>query len=315
MNRLLDSPSFAQLTALVGELERRRPTRDEAQEFPRVYRHAVQDLADARARKQEGLGSAEAILARAHGILYAPVTERSRDWVSWLIVGFPRAVRRNLGLVALAYALMGVGTLFGYAEVRREPSSADALLSTAALENADRFRDEGTGIEGDPVKAAFYFPHNSQVAFNVFALGATYGVGTLLMLVLNGVDLGATAGVVSLTRSPRALLSWLLPHAGVELTAIAIAAAGGFLMAWAMIAPGFRRRRDALADAALAALPLALGASMLLIVAGLTEAWIAPKMWPLEIKGGIGLVLDVLMVAYLALGGVAPAPVPESAGG
>ena len=124
-----------------------------------------------------------------------------------------------------------------------------------------------------------------------------------LALLFNGIALGGTVAVVSLTRSPHALLSWLLPHAGVELTAIACAAGGGFLMAWAMIAPGFRRRRDALADAALAALPLALGASMLLIVAGATEASLAPTGWPLWAKGAIGLTLDGLMVAYLGLVG------------
>jgi uncharacterized membrane protein SpoIIM required for sporulation len=303
VNRLLESPSFLRLAVLVRELENRRPEREEAQEFPRVYRRAVQDLADARARKQDSLGPAEAILTRAHGLLYAPVTHRSRDWLGGLIVSFPRAVRRNLGSIGLAYALMAAGSAFGYAEVRRDAHSADALLPAGALENADRFGDEGPGVEGDPVKVGFYFSHNSQVAFNCFALGATFGVGTLLSLVFNGIELGATAAVVSLTRSPRALLSWLLPHAGVELTAIAIAAAGGFVIARAMIAPGFRRRRDALADAASAALPLALGAALLLIFAGLAEGWIAPKPWPLQTKGAIGLTLDALMVAYLATAG------------
>ena len=297
-----EPPVFEELDTLVTALESRPPTRDEARGFPKLYRQAVQELADARARKQTGLGRAEAIVGRAHGLLYAPITESSRDWAGNLVTGFPRAVRRHLGAIGLAYALLVLGTLFGYAEVRRDPSNADALLPAAWLTNADRFSDEHLSqSRGDPVNSASYFTNNSQAAFTAFALGATYGVGTVLVLLFNGLILGATVAVVSLTRSPRALLSWLLPHAGVELTAIACAAGGGFLMAWAMIAPGFRRRRDALAEAAVAALPLALGASMLLIVAGATEASIAPMPWPLAVKGAIGLGLDLLLVAYLAL--------------
>ena len=304
MNPAGEPPWFEALDALVTELESRAPTRDEARGFPKLYRQAVQELADARARKQGGLGRAEAIVGRAHGILYAPITESSRDWVRNLVSGFPRTVRRHLGAIGLAYALLAVGTLFGYAEVRRDPSNADVLLPPAMLTNADRFSDEQLSqARGDPVNSASYFTNNSQVAFSAFALGVTYGVGTVLALLFNGIALGGTVAVVSLTRSPHALLSWLLPHAGVELTAIACAAGGGFLMAGAMIAPGFRRRRDALADAAVAALPLALGASMLLIVAGATEASIAPMPWPLAVKGAIGLALDVLLVAYLAMAG------------
>jgi uncharacterized membrane protein SpoIIM required for sporulation len=298
-----------ELATLVKELESRPPTRDEARGFPKLYRQAVQDLADARARKQTGLGPAEAIVGRAHGILYAPITESARDWVRNLVTGFPRAVRRHLGAVGLAYALLGVGTLFGYAEIRRDPSNADVLLPPAMLTNADRFSDEHLSkSRGDPVNSASYFTNNSQVAFSAFAFGVTYGVGTVLALLFNGIVLGGTVAVVSLTRSPHALLSWLLPHAGVELTAIACAAGGGFVMARAMIAPGFRRRRDALADAAVAALPLALGASMLLIVAGATEASIAPMPWPIAVKGAIGLGLDLLLAAYLAMAGQARFP-------
>src|ERR1700729_2161057 len=99
MNLNPDPPRFEELATLVKELESRAPSRDEARGFPKLYRQAVQELADARARKQTGLGHAEAIVGRAHGLLYAPISEPLRDWIRSLVTGFPRAVRRHIGAI------------------------------------------------------------------------------------------------------------------------------------------------------------------------------------------------------------------------
>jgi uncharacterized membrane protein SpoIIM required for sporulation len=288
------------LEGLIHVLEHRRPARDELLAFPRLYREAVARLAEQRARgvPAEERATLEMLVLKAHGLLYAPSVTRISRSLGDLLSSFPSAVRAAWRPILLGVALTISGAAWGYLEVRRDPGSAEVLLG--AMEgNAERFQDDIELGEGHPLKGAFYYTHNSQVAFLCFALGASFGVGTLLMMLFNGVMLGATAAVVAQVGAPRALLSWILPHAGIELSALIIAAAGGFQMAYAMLRPGWRTRSAALAQAARAALPLALGASVLLIVAGLAEGWIAPQPWPLRTKALIGLALDALLLLYL----------------
>src|SRR5450631_3370123 len=70
--------STESLEALIGSLERRRPTRTELVSFPRAYREAVAELAEARARgiPAEERARLEALVLRAHGLLYAPAVAR-----------------------------------------------------------------------------------------------------------------------------------------------------------------------------------------------------------------------------------------------
>ncbi len=299
-----------QLEALVARASRRGLhdlDRSELRALPSLYRLTVAELAEARSRglARASLFPLEALVLRAHGLLYAPPPLSLGRGVGELLVEYPARVRRAGLRVAFAALLLAVGGIFGALEVHADPGAALILMPGSMQENAESFREERSPPRaGEATYGAFYFTNNAQVAATAFALGTTFGVGTLLVLLYNGLLLGATIALVAARGSLWALLSYVLPHGGVELTAIAIAAAGGFGLARAVIAPGFRRRRDALVSAAREALPLALGSAVLLAVAGLVEGWISPKPWPLRWKAAIGLSLDLALALYLCL----PAP-------
>ena len=243
------------------------------------------------------------MIIRAHGLLYAPAPVRFRRSLGALVVALPVAIRRSARSLCLAAALLAGSGLWGYLEVRNHPSSGLLLLSGAMQENAESFQDGPAPREGDPLYGAFYFTNNAQVAIAAFALGASFGLGTALILLFNGATLGATLALVEEHGSLHALLSYVLPHSGLELFATCLAAAAGFQLGLALLRPGWRRRRDALTQAARESLPLILGAAGLLAIAGLTEGWISPKPWPLGTKAAIGGLLDLGLVLYLSLPG------------
>jgi uncharacterized membrane protein SpoIIM required for sporulation len=306
----------ASLATAVQRLEKTglgKLSREELLALPAEYRRAVAELAEARARgvRAERLEQLEAIVVHAHGLIYTP--ERTHLGVAlWrVLVSFPIAARRFGALAALATALLVAGGVWGFVEVRRDPTAASVLLSGALQVNAESFQKDLTPRAGDPVYGAFYFTNNARAALTAYALGATFGIGTALILIYNGVILGATIAIVAAHGSLEALFSYVLPHSGVELTAIILAAAAGLRMAKRMIAPGWLRRRDALAQAALESLPLAVGSAALLVVAGLTEGWISPMPWPIEVKAAIGAGLDLLLVLYLLLPGRQPKSASE----
>lgn len=285
--------------------DREPPPRSALRHFPGLYRGLVAELAEARARgaSRRELDEMEALMLRAHAILYAPTSLRIGRAFRELIGAFPEQVWRSGRLLALATALLVAGMAFGYLEVRRDPSSAAVLLPESLRDNAEEaFRESSVGREGDPIYGAFYFTNNATVALRAYALGATFGVGTALVLLFNGVVVGSTFAVVSTVGSTEAFWSFVLPHGGVELFAILVAAGGGLELASGLLRPGWMTRREAFTRATRRSLPLALGATALLAVAGLVEGWLSPQPWPLAAKAAIGLGLDLLLAAYLLLG-------------
>ncbi len=301
------------LTGLVTRLEslveqgRRHPrrlARADLRDLPVIYRRVSAALAEARGRgvPTDQLGRIERVLIAAHGMLYAPEPPRLGPAVADLFREMPGVVRRSARAVALAVALCAVGGVWGYLTIRREPANAVAMLSPELIENARGF-NAAPKRGGDPLYGVFYFTNNAKVALTAYALGATFGLGTLIIMLYNGVVLGGTLAIVlSSGGSPR-FFSFVVAHGGIELLAIFVAAGAGFEMGHAMLRPGWKRRGDALRDAARATLPMALGAALLLSVAGLVEGWISPLPLPAAVKGGLGATLLALTLIYLVGGG------------
>ena len=148
--------------------------------------------------------------------------------------------------------------------------------------------------------------NNVLVAILVFAAGALYCVPALLLLVYNGRMLGTLSGLVWMQGYLLDFYSLVLTHGVLELSAICIAAGSGLLLGWAVIAPGRLPRRDALRAAAGDAFGLLAGAALLLVVAGLIEAYITPH-FPAAVRWSVAGVSAVLLAGYLALGGRATA--------
>jgi uncharacterized membrane protein SpoIIM required for sporulation len=92
----------------------------------------------------------------------------------------------------------------------------------------------------------------------------------------NGVLVGVVAGVGLAAGNGSVLVELLVPHGVLELSCIVVAGAAGLRMGWAVVDPGRRPRGQALAAEARAAMELALGTAVWLVVAGLTEGLVTP---------------------------------------
>ena len=110
---------------------------------------------------------------------------------------------------------------------------------------------EGSGYaeteqEYRPQAAAWIITNNITVSFGTFVGGVTGGLLTAWLLFTNGLLLGLVLGLFQNYQALTYLLTFVLGHGVLELTAIFISAGAGFRLAKAMIAPGDRTRRDAL---------------------------------------------------------------------
>jgi uncharacterized membrane protein SpoIIM required for sporulation len=91
----------------------------------------------------------------------------------------------------------------------------------------------------------------------------------------------------------------VLPHGSLELPAIFISGGAGLLIARALLFPGEYRRVDAFKLYGLKAAQLMFGVVVMLIVAGIIEAFISPQTWlPAPMKYLFGTGLFIALVVY-----------------
>jgi uncharacterized membrane protein SpoIIM required for sporulation len=228
----------------------------------------------------------------------------------------PREIRRSVRPIGLAALLMFAPAVIAATAVIREPSVAPRMMPASMLQRADegvRRARNGEGYIPDPqlfrpVMASAIVANNVQVSFAAFAGGIAFGVITSFLLLANGISLGAVTGLYVSKGIGTLLLAFVAPHGVLELFAICVAAGGGFLLAGALLLPGARTRRAAIAENGRRAARLLAGSTLMLLAAGSLEGLVSPiEWWPLEGKLAVSATTLVLLVVYL-LEGRGPAP-------
>ncbi len=290
-----------------------------ARRFGTLYRMASSDLIQAQSAAAEAalVDYLNDLVARSYAIVYGRGRRRSRLLWQFVAMGFPRLFRQEVGAFLLAASIFVAGGATGAVWTAVDPDAAPVMLPEQHrnLTPRERVREERKtrgqhGLGESAAFGSFLFTHNIQVSFFEYALGLTAGIGTVALAFYNGVPLGSLAVQYHRDRQGLFFWAWILPHGIPELTSVFISGAAGLLLARAMIAPGRRRRRDALLAAAKRATLLVLGTIPILIVAGIVEGTIS-QMHPPRIAFGVKLafavVLGVATYAYLFFAGRGPA--------
>ncbi|MEK7467179.1 MAG: stage II sporulation protein M [Planctomycetota bacterium] len=256
-------------------------------ELGALYRQSCSDLIYARTVLQnDELGD---FLNKLVGDAYAAIYRRS--WLTpgaawtWFARGLPATVRRSWGPVLAAWILLLGGTAAGFFGTLRDKEAFYYIVPSeyhhVYAKKADDPREARFGNSVTIAKsrdfAAMLFTHNIKVSLTAFALGTSGGTLTSVMMAYNGALLGSIAA--NYHRWDQDLEFWglIVPHAGLELSSIALAGAGGLMLGWGLIRPGRKTRGEAFSDAGKEAVSLALGAAPFLVIAGFIEAFVTPS--------------------------------------
>jgi uncharacterized membrane protein SpoIIM required for sporulation/uncharacterized RDD family membrane protein YckC len=289
---------------------------EELSTFVAEYREVSTDLARlrtaSRGRNADSVYYLSRLVAAGHNLFYRkrqiPLAE------AWRYVAYevPREVRRSWRPILAAAGLFFIPAGIAYTTVVLSPDSAQAFLPAEMIERAEEGRlraAEGTGYIEDPklfrpVMASAIIANNVQVTFTAFAFGMTAGVGTVFMLLFNGIHIGGFMGLYASLGILPLLLAFVAPHGVLELSAIAIAGGGGLLLASAILLPGALTRTEALVVQGRRAIRLITCSTMMLLVAGILEGLVSPiPDWPLGWKLSVALATAVLFALYLLVGG------------
>lgn len=287
------------------------------EELARLYRQAASALAreDTRGRDPHLVAYLNALVARAHSVIYGRRREEGLRLGRLFAVEVPQTCRRYLDAVLLAAALFFLFGLLAYGLVRSDERWGDLLSPGAATvarnfaetrQPAGEYFGEAARTLGSGNLSAFILANNVKAACNAFALGLTLGLGTILVLFLNGIMLGTFLGVGQQHGALVDMLAVVAPHGVLEICAFLVASAGGLVVGASLAAPGDLTRAQSLVQGARQALRLALGAVPLLLIAALVEGLLSPQSAGLFSENvariAFGLALGGLGLAYLFAG-------------
>jgi uncharacterized membrane protein SpoIIM required for sporulation len=262
------------------------------------YRAVAADLAFARRRFPSDpiVGRLERLTQRGRHAVYN--TSGSRNTVlAFVTRGYWRRVRERPALLVIAVVCLALPTLLSGYWAWRDPGAASGLAPSAyqsVTQPRPDGQDLGVSVDEQSDLAARIFTNNIQVSFLAFAGGILLGLGTLYLLIQNGIMLGAVAGLAIGAGNGRPFFELVVAHGVLELSCIVVAGAAGLRLASAIVDPGTRPRMDALRTEARAAVEIVLGTAVWLVVAGLVEGFLTPAGKGLAVVLVVGLGLGAL---------------------
>ncbi|NJM77491.1 MAG: stage II sporulation protein M [Acaryochloridaceae cyanobacterium RU_4_10] len=300
-------PRWKQLEALLGRVEKQGLKSLKAEEIrtlASLYRSVSADLARARTNQvgQTLIQTLQGLTSRSYSQIYQG--SQRQEWRSVLEFyrwGFPAVVRQTIGYVALATAMFIVSGLIAWWFSWQDP----AFLSLAVPEELIvKVRDRGelwmgSIVGSEPLASSGITINNLAVSFRVVAGGFSLGIFTAIALIFNGIMLGAIGALVGQNNLAYPFWAFVCPHGSLELPAIFLAGAAGFLLAKALLLPGRYRRVDALKIYGTQAAQLVYGIVPMLIIAGTIEGFFSPSpVIPAPLKYLTGAGLFGLLVMY-----------------
>lgn len=309
--------SWRDLEQLVARVEKRGVnslSADELERLPLLYRATQSSLSVARsiALDRNLLVYLENLTLRAFLAVYGPRANFIEGCADFLRSGLPRAVRSARAHLAFASIALLLGAIAGFMLVMSDESWFGALVPGGlgggrgpASSRDDLLKDEifapwPGAAQAFAVMANFLFSHNTFVGLLAFGLGVAGGVPTLLLLIYQGLILGAFLALHQNRDLAVEFLGWISIHGVTELTAIALCGAAGLLVGDKVLFPGRNSRLDSLSIHGRVAAQIVIGAMILFFVAGILEGGFRQLVESTDWRFIIGAISGFIWLAYFA---------------
>jgi uncharacterized membrane protein SpoIIM required for sporulation len=293
--------------ARLEELMRRgsRPRRlsgDEVDELVELYQRVATHLSVVQSigRDPALVGRLSSLVARARGVVAGGRRAAWSDVARVLTLDFPAICYRTrwwwvgstVGflVVAFAYGIWIAG-------------SPEAQLAVAPPEVVKQLveQDFENYYSSAPAQdfAARVFTNNAYVAAQSILFGGFLGLPVLYVLYSNALNVGIAGGLMAANDRTALFFGLILPHGLLELTAVFIACGLGLKLGWTVVDPGGRTRSRALAEEGRSLVAGALGLALVLFISGIIEAFVTPSPLPTWARLAIGVVAELLFLAYV----------------
>jgi uncharacterized membrane protein SpoIIM required for sporulation len=276
---------WERLEQIVTRMEKRSIrslTDEDLLDLPGLYRTTLSSLSVARDTSLDRalIRYLERLCTRAYFQIYGVQTPAWRQLTGFFARAWPDAVRSLWRETAFCVALTFGAAVLAYLLIRSDPTWFYNIIPEGLAEGRDPSASaqflrstlyDKSGKDWLGVFATFLFTHNAQIAIFAFALGFAFAVPSVLLILYNGLMLGAIYAVFAAKGLGPNLAGWLMIHGTTEIFAICISGAAGMRIGMAIAFPGRAARMDAAVQAGRTAATAMAGTIIMLAVAGLLE--------------------------------------------
>jgi uncharacterized membrane protein SpoIIM required for sporulation len=285
------------------------------QELALLYRQIAADLASVRedSTSTNLAHYLNQLLGRAHNIIYMGRKTESRNILTFYRYTYPSTFRETFSNTLAAFLIFLCAAVAGCLLSLNDPSFSRHLLGPRMIQSIEQHKMWTDSIVTvKPVASSEILTNNLSVSIATYALGITAGIGTLWLMLLNGLLIGVVGTACWEAGMSLPLWSFVAGHGVLELPAIFIAGGAGFIIARGLLFPGALPRGESLVRAGKVSAQLFFGTIPLLLIAGFIEGFISPSNVSVPMKFTLAAGLFTLLVLYLGFSGKSQKPLEET---
>jgi uncharacterized membrane protein SpoIIM required for sporulation len=283
------------LQSVAALRSRRHATLEQSLSAVESYRGVARDLATARRLAPNSRTSAglESLYAQLHALISRAPRGGTAGLLDLLRADIPLAARELRPRIAGMALLMSLSAAAGWWLINAFPTliglfAGEAMI--ARVEQGHLWTEGILNITPSSVMSVGILANNIVVSVLAFCAGIFFGLGTLYLVALNGLMLGAVFAFVHQHGLAGALFSFIIAHGPVELSVICVAGATGIALGESIIRPALATRRDSFQACAHRVAPVLLLCAALLVGCGLIEGFVSPDpAFPLASRITIGV--------------------------
>ncbi len=274
-------------------------------ELASLYRSVSGDLARARTHQvgEVVIADLQKLTSRGYAQVYQGTRRQEwRQFWDFYRSGFAQVLRSTAVYTLLSTTIFLASALLAWWFAWSDPNFLEMVVPDRLIKLV---RDDGElwmgSIMGNsPGESSSIMTNNIGVCLRSIAGGLLAGLGTIYILIFNGLLIGGVAALVAQNKLAVPFWAFVFPHGALELPAIFISGGAGLMIAKALLFPGRYRRLDAFKIVGPPIAQIVFGMVPMLLIAGAIEGFISPNpAIPDFAKYLLGTVIFCALIAYL----------------
>lgn len=268
-------------------IDKKHLTFEESLRFGQLYRSTIEDLSLCQTRLPESdvCSYLNTLVIKANLKMHREKKIPLSGLFTFIFIRLPDAIKYSCKEFIFSIIIFMITITICFFMITSKPEYAEIFLpgdfytnAMIDLEKMETFKNFDNIPEEQRGNMSLYIWFNNvKVSIIAFTLGITIGIGTLFMLIFNGMLLGGLGTVYYLNGHFIDFFSIVMLHGSIELTAIFLATGAGFSIGNALLFPGRYRRRDKLKVAIKNGFTVLIGVVILLLAAALFEGLVTTQ--------------------------------------
>ncbi len=273
----------------------------------RLYNETLCDLGEVQSCNDEDVRLElylNNLVARAYSQIYRKPGVGFKDFLNFFIYSFPNILKKRIHYFIYSFLIFLAATIIGYLCVNMDTKLVQLVVPKTMQSSMKAAHQSGqVGAEFPEylrikISSEIMF-NNIKVSFYAFAMGVTFGIGTIIILIQNALLFGAFISIFETTGNSFIFWSLIIPHGLLELTLIFLCSGAGLILGYSLINSGVYSKKEWFVHEAHDAIRIVMGCIPFFMLAGLIEAYITPAEIGGIVKIIFGIIVFVFFIAYI----------------